>query len=209
MESADSWLSLVLDFHKTITIRHVEALAKIRKCHRSEAVEEIRTAIVDQVKSGQYVRTPHLKTLRDSWRTELDRQFMTIDDKNLKLVPCSAKAARKIKKKKNRAARIKARLKNAGLRPTCKVKPRPPKEGSRKRIYLDYLASPEWKVKRQEALECHGRLCNRCGSLNNLHVHHKTYKRLMNEEMRDLEILCKSCHFSHHLKEDKRKGRIR
>lgn len=69
--------------------------------------------------------------------------------------------------------------------------------------YGQYLCSPEWKAKRQEAFEHFGATCNRCSMPRwlaeiaydqDLHVHHKTYVRRGDEEMDDLEVICRRCH---------------
>jgi len=65
-------------------------------------------------------------------------------------------------------------------------------------IHRQYLASPVWKAKREEALAFYGCKCNRCGEFGN-DVHHKTYERVGGmEKMEDLEILCRECHEAHH-----------
>lgn len=43
--------------------------------------------------------------------------------------------------------------------------------------------------------------CNRCKSINNLLVHHKDHTR-KNNNLENLEILCKRCHQKHHCKRD-------
>lgn len=64
--------------------------------------------------------------------------------------------------------------------------------------YKDYLLSPHWLSTRdQKRKEC-GYQCERCGERSNLHVHHLTYFRLWCEEMSDLQLLCKECHYSKH-----------
>ena len=61
--------------------------------------------------------------------------------------------------------------------------------------YHDYMHSPEWKKKRQEAFSLHGRYCAACASNSNLHVHHKTYSSLGQENIdKDLVVLC----YKHH-----------
>jgi len=73
----------------------------------------------------------------------------------------------------------------------------------KKKDYAKYLLSRHWKVTRRAALIEHGRRCNKCRShgtrFNPLQVHHKTYARLGEEDIkRDLVVLCRSCHNSHH-----------
>lgn len=59
--------------------------------------------------------------------------------------------------------------------------------------YNDYISSPEWKERSKEIRKKNPKcsLCNRVGAL---HVHHRTYVRLGNEEDGDLITLCKDCH---------------
>lgn len=60
--------------------------------------------------------------------------------------------------------------------------------------YRTYLRSPEWKAKREELFKLRGKLCETCTSTRNIQVHHLTYKRVFNEKLNDLQVLCKSCH---------------
>lgn len=65
-------------------------------------------------------------------------------------------------------------------------------------FHREYLQSPVWKAKRQEALAHYGCICGRCGEYGS-DVHHKTYDRVGgNEKMEDLEVLCRACHDAHH-----------
>ncbi len=54
---------------------------------------------------------------------------------------------------------------------------------------------------REDALRALPNVCNRCGSVHNLCVHHKDYNR-KNNSVTNWEILCKSCHQQEHLKRD-------
>jgi len=76
----------------------------------------------------------------------------------------------------------------------------------RQLLHRQYLQSPAWKAKRMEALESYGCVCNRCGKYGN-DVHHKTYKRVGNEHLEDLEVLCRDCHEAHHAIERSLRGR--
>jgi hypothetical protein len=60
--------------------------------------------------------------------------------------------------------------------------------------YREYIQSPDWRKKRERAFELIGRKCTRCGSTQQLEVHHITYNNLYSESTYDVEILCKSCH---------------
>lgn len=64
--------------------------------------------------------------------------------------------------------------------------------------YREYLQSRQWRAKKKIAYDYHGRKCHDCGAERGLEVHHKTYKRLGREKMKDLEILCGACHRIRH-----------
>jgi 5-methylcytosine-specific restriction endonuclease McrA len=71
--------------------------------------------------------------------------------------------------------------------------------------YLVYLKSDAWKKKRLEALAYYGESCGKCGTAEKqLHVHHKTYKRLFDEPLEDLQVLCDTCHRRVHSKPERR-----
>jgi len=72
--------------------------------------------------------------------------------------------------------------------------------------YKEYLRSKEWLEIRLDILQTRKK-CERCGSKKCLHVHHKTYKNIYNEEPEDLELLCSKCHENEHnlLKSKKKK----
>lgn len=65
-------------------------------------------------------------------------------------------------------------------------------------LHREYLKSPLWQKKREEAIACFGATCRRCGQ-HGTDVHHKTYERTGGKELlSDLEILCRPCHEAHH-----------
>lgn len=64
--------------------------------------------------------------------------------------------------------------------------------------YGKYLESKHWRRRRKQAIAAAGTKCERCQSGLNLHVHHRSYKRLWREKKTDLEVLCSSCHDAHH-----------
>ena len=66
--------------------------------------------------------------------------------------------------------------------------------------YKDYLQSDEWQKKRLKLFAERGKVCERCQSITNIQVHHKTYENIFNEKLCDLEVLCKICHENHHKK---------
>lgn len=68
----------------------------------------------------------------------------------------------------------------------------------RRRNYLTYLQSPEWQAKRAAVSERSGGMCEACGKVRGLDVHHKTYARLTDERLDDLLHVCRACHESIH-----------
>lgn len=69
-------------------------------------------------------------------------------------------------------------------------------------MYYEYLRSPEWKRKRRLRIEMDNFTCQTCGIKfpdSRIQVHHKTYDRIFNEDMNDLETICKPCHQSEHV----------
>jgi hypothetical protein len=58
-----------------------------------------------------------------------------------------------------------------------------------------FLASPEWKRIRRDALAQAGYRCDRCATSDRLEVHHLTYERFGGQEqLEDLRVLCRTCH---------------
>lgn len=74
----------------------------------------------------------------------------------------------------------------------------------RKKAYRKYLASPEWRSLRIVVLRIFDYRCANCGvwKEKGLHIHHKTYKNFMSENIEDLVPLCKYCHDTEHSKWD-------
>lgn len=64
--------------------------------------------------------------------------------------------------------------------------------------YTKHMASKAWAEKRAHIFHLRGRACERCGSTDDLEVHHKTYDRLGNEADDDLCVLCEECHEKEH-----------
>lgn len=70
-----------------------------------------------------------------------------------------------------------------------------PSTKSRKNLYLDYINSEAWQLKRKEVFAQRGKSCERCGcNPASPDVHHKTYERLGHEYLGDLMVLCRECH---------------
>lgn len=65
--------------------------------------------------------------------------------------------------------------------------------------YDEYLLSKEWKEKRDACFALKGKMCQFCGSIKKLHIHHATYKNFKNEDVEnDLYVLCIKCHDEYH-----------
>jgi hypothetical protein len=61
--------------------------------------------------------------------------------------------------------------------------------------YEKYIQSKHWAAKRSLRLKIDDNKCQGCGKQESLHVHHKTYVRLGNEDAEnDLITLCELCH---------------
>jgi hypothetical protein len=63
--------------------------------------------------------------------------------------------------------------------------------------YEEYLASPQWRARREAAIAAAGRRCQLCNASEMesfLQAHHRTYERLGEEASGDLTILCSECH---------------
>ena len=60
--------------------------------------------------------------------------------------------------------------------------------------YQTYLASREWALKREAVRERSGNRCERCWTRRMDAVHHKTYERVGNERLEDLQAICDPCH---------------
>lgn len=61
--------------------------------------------------------------------------------------------------------------------------------------YKTYIASRAWTYKKLEMLTSkRSYSCYVCFNTENLHLHHKTYKRLKNEKLKDLMWLCSEHH---------------
>lgn len=63
-----------------------------------------------------------------------------------------------------------------------------------------YLKSSHWKCLRILALTRDSNKCTKCGSSENLNVHHVKYKQIYDVGVEDLSTLCKTCHLNEHNK---------
>ena len=62
----------------------------------------------------------------------------------------------------------------------------------------EYLKSEHWLETRMVILFTDNNTCQQCGSEENLHVHHITYKNIGAEQAQDLVTVCSSCHQAIH-----------
>lgn len=60
--------------------------------------------------------------------------------------------------------------------------------------YNRYLRSSHWRTRRSQYLATSDPTCERCGTDGTLHVHHRRYSNLGNEQDADLTALCDRCH---------------
>ena len=60
--------------------------------------------------------------------------------------------------------------------------------------YDAYLQTPEWRSRREWALERAGHRCQVCNGDDALQVHHRSYENLGAELPGDLIVLCDDCH---------------
>jgi 5-methylcytosine-specific restriction endonuclease McrA len=88
--------------------------------------------------------------------------------------------------------------KNARASSATRVKAEANRKPKRIDAYQAYLRSKAWAAKRNQAIDAAGHKCQTCGSREALQVHHMTYKRLKNEPLSDLRVLCVDCHKNAH-----------
>lgn len=64
--------------------------------------------------------------------------------------------------------------------------------------YDEYLKLPHWQEMRAKVFASRPAICAVCDGVDRLQVHHKTYRRLGHERLRDLMLLCSDCHVMAH-----------
>ena len=67
--------------------------------------------------------------------------------------------------------------------------------------YHDQLTDKRWLNKRKQVFKLKGRKCSVCGATHNLQIHHLRYfndKYAWEYKMKDLVVLCESCHKRKH-----------
>ena len=65
-------------------------------------------------------------------------------------------------------------------------------------LYVIYLRSPLWRLRRWMWIVRVGGRCQRCHSRRRLTIHHRTYRRLGHERRADVTVLCWDCHRRQH-----------
>ena len=65
----------------------------------------------------------------------------------------------------------------------------------------EYYQSETWKILRETCFQMAGYICQRCGNPGRqmggfvtLHCHHRTYINFGQENLEELECVCKDCH---------------
>lgn len=70
--------------------------------------------------------------------------------------------------------------------------------------YHNQLLDKRWIKKREQVFKLKGRKCSVCGATHNLQIHHLRYfndKYAWEYKMKDLVVLCDSCHKRKHCKD--------
>jgi hypothetical protein len=65
-------------------------------------------------------------------------------------------------------------------------------------LYVLYLRSPIWRLRRRLWILQAGGRCERCRSRRRLTIHHHSYHRLGHERRADVTVLCWDCHRREH-----------
>ena len=60
--------------------------------------------------------------------------------------------------------------------------------------YVDTLRSPRWRALRAHVIEQQDGLCEDCGEMAELELHHLHYGSLGAETQNDVVALCRDCH---------------
>jgi hypothetical protein len=65
-------------------------------------------------------------------------------------------------------------------------------------LYVMYLRSPIWRLRRRLWILQAGGRCERCRSRRRLTIHDRSYRRLGHERRGDVTVLCWDCHRHEH-----------
>ena len=66
--------------------------------------------------------------------------------------------------------------------------------------YFKYISSPYWLKRKQEYYKKNKRICQACGSMNDIDLHHLVYNNFGLERDDQLACLCRNCHQELHHK---------
>lgn len=128
---------------------------------------------------------------------QLKRNIAKLKNKQIQ----SEKIIKAIEKSERKLAKKIAALDAAGV--SIRAEPRARKKKQNKfgsGDYLKYINSPEWAARKAAYYECHHKQCRSCGSDDKeLHLHHRSYARIYQEEDGDLMPMCMDCHAMLHL----------
>lgn len=80
------------------------------------------------------------------------------------------------------------------------------RRGASKLAYDTYITSSKWERRKAKYYARHEKRCRACGSTEDIHLHHHTYKRLGKEHDNDLIPLCSEHHGAVHQLYDLHKG---
>lgn len=113
----------------------------------------------------------------------------------------SLKILKAIEKSERKLSKQLAILDSFGVSEKPERKPRKKKQDKFKfGDYRKYIKSTEWNARKASYYETHHRQCRSCGSDDKeLHLHHRSYARIYQEEDGDLVPLCVDCHGMLHL----------
>jgi hypothetical protein len=64
--------------------------------------------------------------------------------------------------------------------------------------YREYISGPLWEAQREHAFATWGRLCQACGSSEDVHGHHLSYGQFSDVKAGDVMPLCGACHLIVH-----------
>lgn len=115
--------------------------------------------------------------------------------------PTSVKKLRAIEKTEAKIKKQLLALEALDVSPAITRKPREKKQTKFKYgDYEKYIGSAEWAERKSLYYETHHRECRSCGAdKKELHLHHRTYARIYQENDSDLMPLCVDCHAALHL----------
>lgn len=113
----------------------------------------------------------------------------------------SDKVLRAIEKAERRLSKNISIIDAVGVSQKGEPKPRKKKQGKFGRgDYNKYISSSEWAARKNAYYETHQKQCRSCGQDDGeLHLHHRSYARIYQEDDADLMPMCSDCHAMLHL----------